>query len=468
MYMNKGNLLRTIWLAIFGLLHTVNILAQQIRTPVFKDGDRVCFVGNSITNNSLFYNFVNLFYATRYPEQKVTFINCGISGDVTQGVLNRMDSDILVHNPTVSVLMIGMNDVSRGLYAKSRQNEPGIEDKRKQVLDVYRRNLEIIVPKLLENGRKLILQKPSIYDQTADLPAENFIGVNDALKICADYTQILADKYHLPVVDYWTILSDVNKSIQKKNPTGTIIGPDRVHPAGPGHLIMAYEFLKSTGAAEFVSKVSVTRSTKKSNRQSIGCRLSNIDFNKSRIQFSVLENSLPFPVADDAISALDLIPFTDTFNKEILQVSNIAPGTYQLLIDDTKIGVYDAADLKEGINLALVKNTPQYKQALRIMDLYTEYRKTQQMYRNIVTMEIHQVPDSLKNASQDAREVYLNKRLEEKYNGHPQYPYYKGQFKAYLANKIQEKDIRNKIPEIIETVYRLNKPITHTFTLEKQ
>ena len=115
-----------IYLAVCSLFLTQsNSLAfsQNLKDPVFKDGDRVCFVGNSITNNGQFYNFVNLYYATRYPERKVVFFNCGISGDATQGVINRIKRDILVHNPTWSILMIGMNDVGRGYYAKSRQNE---------------------------------------------------------------------------------------------------------------------------------------------------------------------------------------------------------------------------------------------------------------------------------------------------------------------------------------------------------
>ena len=441
------------------------LTAQQLRDPIFKDGDKVCFVGNSITNNSQFYNFVNVFYATRYPERKVVFINCGISGDVTQGILNRMESDILIHKPTWSVLMIGMNDVNRGLYAKSRENEAGIEEKKKQALEVYRKNLEIIVPKLLENGRKLILQKPSIYDQTGDLPAENLVGVNDALKTCADYAQALADKYQLPTVDYWTILTEINKKVQQKDPKATIIGSDRVHPGPPGHMIMAYEFLKSTGASEYVSKIVVEKNAGKSGKSSLNCDITDLTFGKEQIRFSVKEKSLPFPVGDDAAQALSLVPLTEQFNKEILQVKNISKGAYQLYIDNAEIGRYLSQELEQGINLALVQNTPQYQQAVKIMDLYSEYRKTQLLYRNIVTIQIHHLPDSLKNASQNVKETFLEKRLEEKYKGAANYEYYKGQFKSYLANKLREEEIVKTLPGLIEQVYRSNKPVVHQFKL---
>lgn len=445
----------------------VHFATAQFEEPIFNDGDRVCFVGNSITNNAQFYNFVNLYYATRYPERKVVFINCGISGDVTQGIINRMETDILVHNPTWSVLMIGMNDVSRGLYASSRVNEPGIEEKKQQALGLYRKNMEIIVQKLLEGGRKLILQKPSVYDQTGDLPTENFFGVNDALKKCADYVQELADKYKLPVVDYWTILMAVNKQIQQNDPKATIIGPDRVHPAAPGHLVMAYQFLKSTGGSRYVSRIKVRANVRESNKSSANCLIQDLVSGKDGIRFAVKEESLPFPVGEDAAPALALVPFTDDFNQEILQVEELSKGDYRLFIDDNEIGMYRSQDLKQGINLASKVNTPQYRQAVKIMNLYAEYRKTQSMYRNILTIQIHHLPDSLKDASAEIQKAFLDKHLEGKYKTSPQYNYYRGQFKSYLENKPKEDEITKKLPELIETIYSSNNPVFHSFRLVK-
>jgi lysophospholipase L1-like esterase len=440
---------------------------SEKEVPIFKDGDKVCFIGNSITNNAQFYHFINLYYATRYPERKVTFINCGISGDVTQGVINRMETDILVHKPTWSVLMIGMNDVGRNLYAVARASEPGIEEKKQQALELYRKNLEIIVLKLLENGRKLILQTPSIYDQTGDLPTENFFGVNEALKTCAGYAQELAEKYKLPTVDYWTILTEVNKQIQQKDPKATIIGPDRVHPAAPGHLVMAYQFLKSTGGSRYVSKINIRANVRESNQYSANCQIKDLVSGKDSIRFAVRAESLPFPVGEDAAPALTLVPFTDDLNQEILQVEQLTKGNYRLYIDDNEIGIYASQDLKQGVNLALKTNTSQYQQAVKIMDMYAEYRKFQSMYRNIVAIQIHHLPDSLRDASEDIKEAFLSRRLEEKFKTSPQYNYYKGQFKSYLANKSKEDEITKTLPKILETIYSSNKPIFHSFRLVK-
>ncbi len=444
------------------------VAAQNVREPIFKDGDRVCFVGNSITNNGQFYNYINLYYGTRYPDRRVEFINCGISGDVTQGILNRMESDILVHKPTWCVLMIGMNDVNRNLYAQSRIQEEGIEQKKQKALDVYFKNLEIIVQKLIQDGRQLIIQKPTIYDQTGLQTTENFFGVNDALKKCADFGQQLADKYKLPSVDYWTLMTEINKSVQEKDSTKTIIGADRVHPGPVGHLLMAYEFLKSTGGAKYVSEIVIDKNQKKSNTQSSRCQVSDLTVGKHRFQFTVREESLPFPVDEQAVGALELVPFMEEFNQQILKVQNIAAGDYQLTIDNTDIGSFSAKELKSGVNLAQMKATPQYQQAAKVMKLYAEYRKSQSMYRNIVAIEIHHLPDSLKNSDKKIIEDFLNERLEKQYKTSSHYNYYSNQYKAYLVNKSKEKEIIASLSNLLEEIYQANKPTNHVFKLQKQ
>ncbi len=58
-----------------------------------------------------------------------------------------------------------MNDVNRGLYSRSKNSEPGIEKTRQENLDLYHERMEKIIKILLKNNSKVILQKPTIYDQ---------------------------------------------------------------------------------------------------------------------------------------------------------------------------------------------------------------------------------------------------------------------------------------------------------------
>ena len=215
------------------LVITCSLFSTFAQPSLFKTGDRVCFVGNSITNNGEFHHNIFLYQQTRFPKEQVSFYNCGISGDVCGGVLKRMEDDILIHQPTHVVLMLGMNDVNRGLYSLTQLTpvaEGEVTAKKEEAIKNYKIRLDSIIHIFLSKGIKVILQKPTIYDQTAAIKSENHFGVNDALKRCADYIQTLADKYQLPVVDYWTILNKINTELQKKDSTATITGPDRVHP----------------------------------------------------------------------------------------------------------------------------------------------------------------------------------------------------------------------------------------------
>ena len=84
---------------------------------------------------------------------------------------------------------------------------------RENAINTYKEKFDSIIHILFTRNIKVILQKPTIYDQTAIIKKENNFGVNDALKTCADYIQTLADKYQLPVVEYWSILNNINTII---------------------------------------------------------------------------------------------------------------------------------------------------------------------------------------------------------------------------------------------------------------
>ncbi|MCK7487993.1 MAG: GDSL-type esterase/lipase family protein [Bacillus subtilis] len=73
---------------------------RTIRLP--KGG--VVFLGDSITD---LYPL-----QTYFPER--VLINRGIGGDTTTGLLERLDDTVIVLEPTVLVLLIGVNDLSLG------------------------------------------------------------------------------------------------------------------------------------------------------------------------------------------------------------------------------------------------------------------------------------------------------------------------------------------------------------------
>src|SRR6187431_1788612 len=75
-----------------------------------KDGDVVVMIGDSITEQHLYSNYVEMWTVTRFPNWKLTFRNVGIGGDRSVGGNSRFQRDVLVHKPTAMTVDFGMND----------------------------------------------------------------------------------------------------------------------------------------------------------------------------------------------------------------------------------------------------------------------------------------------------------------------------------------------------------------------
>ncbi|QEC40555.1 SGNH/GDSL hydrolase family protein [Pseudobacter ginsenosidimutans] len=437
------------------------VVSAQSPSLVFPDGAKVCFVGNSITQAGEYLHYIRGFYATRYPEQKVEFINCGISGDVTGGILARMQPDIMVHKPDYAVIMIGMNDVNRPLYAARFNGIDSIQQKKKMALAIYKDNLSQIVKYFVDHKVKVILQKPSIYDQTAKLPQENLNGVNDALATCAGYMQELADKYRLRTVDYWSIMTAINRKMQATDSSFTIVGKDRVHPASPGHFTMAYQFLHSTLGAIPANIISLNYGSKKV-VATHGARVTDLSFSKNEIHFTHQPASLPYIMFSAATPALDLVPFTKEFNTELLKVAGLPEGNYRLVLNDSIAGEFSSAQFSEGINIALL-NTPQSRQAKEVLEYCLKMKSIESDLRQLRHMEYRTLFKLPNGNIKDSGIAILQRKLADtatKKNERPP-------AERYLKNKPKEEDLYKEWDRMQQRLYEINKPEAVRVKIEK-
>ncbi|MCA9168415.1 MAG: hypothetical protein KDB23_12135, partial [Planctomycetales bacterium] len=62
----------------------VGTLAAESPKPVtsidLQDGDAFVFLGDSITHQCLYTQYVEDYFYTRYPERRIHFYNSGVSG----------------------------------------------------------------------------------------------------------------------------------------------------------------------------------------------------------------------------------------------------------------------------------------------------------------------------------------------------------------------------------------------------
>src|SRR5580700_2424669 len=61
----------------------------------FKDGDVVVVMGDSITEQMLYSNYLEMWTISRFPSWKLTFRNVGIGGDRSTGGNARFKRDVL-------------------------------------------------------------------------------------------------------------------------------------------------------------------------------------------------------------------------------------------------------------------------------------------------------------------------------------------------------------------------------------
>lgn len=436
--------------------------AADIPVPRLQAHDRLCMIGDSITHSGIYHSLIHLFYATRFPEQRFDICNCGISGDSADGAVGRFDWDIVPNQPTLAAIMLGMNDIWRGLYG-ANQAGTKVEARRKEALDRYLANMTALANRLKAANCRLIFITPSIYDQTVRMEMENLSGCNDALGKCAIILRELAPKCEAAIVDFHGPMTELNLREQRKNPEFTLVGGDRVHPGSLGHCLMAYLFLKAQQVSSCVAKMSLDARSGKA-MEEVNCKISNARvLSEGGVAFTALEGALPFPIAPEAAGIVDLVPFEKELNQELLVIGNLAGGSYEILIDDVCTAIAPAEDLAQGVNLAMNSRTPMYRHALEIQKLGNDLRSITADNLRVFAMWRQWVGNNV-NDPEDftAMKAEVLKYLETNND-----EYFRKVASTYITMKPKEADLKAEAGRITADIWKINKPGSHNFVVRK-
>jgi lysophospholipase L1-like esterase len=325
-----------------------------------KDGDRVVFFGDSITDQRLYTTFTETFAVTRFPKRNVTFIHSGWGGDrVTGGagggIQERLTRDVFAYKPTVMTIMLGMNDGRVRAF-----ND--------QLFDMYSRGYRDIVKRVKEAdpSTRITAIQPSPYDDVTYEPRFPG-GYNGVLLRYSDFVRQFGAQQNLTVADLnRPVTAMLAKAKQADAALSQKIIPDRVHPGASGHLIMAAALLKAWNAPAVVSAVTIDAKARRVTRYE-NAGVVNVQFGAG-VSWSQTDDALPMPVdMSDAVMALAVnsSDFAETLNRQIVQVEGLAPGPYTLRIDGSEVVTKSAAEWAAGVNLGLRK-TPMWEQAARV------------------------------------------------------------------------------------------------------
>ena len=463
---------RTLFSFAAAMLLAVSASAQQA-IPQFQAGERVAFIGDSITHGGHYHSYIWLYYMTRFPNMPLYFFNCGVGGDTADSMDYRLASDVLAKDPTYMTLTFGMND--SGYW--DTYNREDTEELSNKKVEASLKAFDSIVAQMKswDGEADIVMIGGSPYDETSRFNNDVLVGKNAAICRIIDRQKEVAGQNGWGFVDFNAPMVEIAEAEQVKDSTFCFSRQDRIHPDQDGQMVMAYLFLKAQGlAGRKVAQMGINARRAKVMEQEY-CKVTSLEKGDGCLSFDYLAESLPYPC--DSISehgwanirsqkdAMALIPFMEEFNQEILRVEGLEEGTYKLTIDGTFIDDLTADQLSEGVNLAAYVNTPQYRQASAIMYMNEERLEMEKRMREYVWMHT--------NMFRGTDQIYvdddnaINAITKEVQNGN-----WFVAMSNYWYRKNHFPEIRqlwqNYMDEIVATIYKVNKPEIRHFSLEKQ
>ena len=348
------------WLGVLAILSSAGALAFAQDGFALRDGDRVVFYGDSITDQRLYTTFTETYVVTRFPRLNVSFVHSGWGGDrVTGGgggpVDVRLYRDVLPYNPTVLTIMLGMNDGRYRAYDQQLFDE--FATGYKHIVDYVKRAFP---------GIRITAIQPSPYDDVTRPPTFDG-GYNAVLVRYSDFLKQLAAEQKLGLADLNApVVAALEKAKAADAANAAKIVPDRIHPGAAGHMLMAEALLKAWNAPAIVTDVEIDAARKEPVRQA-GTHVGDLKAAKG-LSWTQIDDALPMPVdlRDPLVGlAMRSSDFMDALNQEPLKVRGLAAGRYTLKIDGDTAGTFTAADLAAGVNLATLP-TPMARQAAEV------------------------------------------------------------------------------------------------------
>ena len=454
-------LLTTALALCMGLSHAG---AQQVAP--FKAGDRVTFVGNSITDGGHYHSYIWLYYMTHFPTERMWMANCGIGGDDCANILARLDDDAFLKRPNVLTLTFGMND--SGYFEYNGDNPTAFADKqvarcRDYFLQIEKRLKEA-------SGIRKVMIGTSPYDQTSTFNDNVFKKKNNAMQRIVAFQDSAAQANHWEFVDFNAPMLRINAEQQAKDPKFTICGNDRVHPDNDGHMVMAYIFLKAQGmVGKPVADMQIDARSKKVVR-SENCTVSDIISSRNELSFSYLAESLPYPLDTIAhgwgfkrpqAQAVKMIPsLVKDLSNERLKVTGLK-GSYRLTIDNVVIDTIPAQRLAEGVNLAEYRHTPQYQQACAVMALNEDRWELERKFRDYgwLQYDFFMKKGMLHANDENAARTFREGEIKDGWVA----------ARREIYDKMIHKDVRDTYTAMmdlmVDKIYQINKPVTRRFVL---
>ncbi len=459
--MHKRLFLAFLFTSLFSAAFSGNVVAEDAAVDLppippmpakidLQDGDTFVFLGDSITHQRLYTQYVEDFFYQRFPERRIRFHNAGVGGARAWDALARISRDVTDYQPRYVSILLGMND---GSYQPFNP----------EIFATYKQDMTELLGKIKASGATPILMSPTMFDARAarlrpnarrPRTPETLAEYNSVLAYYGRWLQDVAVESGASYVDMFSLLNDLTIDAREKDPAFTLI-KDAIHPDAPGQVVMAYAMIDDLGLRSPVSNIRIQPDGNggfKAN--AAGGQVENLTGTSDRIEFDWTAKALPWVLPEEAQLGVKLLNLGHKASKEGLEVHGLAAGKYEVVIDDIVIGNYVDVALSRHIELQNNSATPQYQQALQVAmlnkrkndgpvrELRDGWRTFQSWARH--DRQVGEQPNNQELTAVTQKERAVLQGLEE---------------------KIQQAEAAAK--KIEDEIYQVNQPITRHYVIRK-
>lgn len=316
-------------------------VAPRSPVPLLKNGDRIVFLGDSITVAHTSMRYVESYFKLRHPELALTFINSGIGGHTAYDGLLRFDTDVAAFKPTVVVVNFGMNDAS---YPEDAEGY------------AFEKNMGAILDRLQAIGVRVVVWADTTPFDTVGLGAghKNSLREKRIEELCV-YAHEEGKRRGLVVVDWHDpvkrAIASWRRSPVHKNDEKPLL-PDRVHPSAPAHAVMAAQLI---GALGYPLDAAAVTGTFKAGQVTFTVASSSSQTQTwdaaSPLSIDV-KDAAPVPLVINSGDATDLSsPELARLRSLQLRLQGLPAGRYRVRLGDVDAGVFTDKQIKDGVDV---------------------------------------------------------------------------------------------------------------------
>lgn len=303
-----------------------------------KSGERIVFLGDSITQGGSYVAYLESLLRLRFPKEKLEIHNHGISSETISGTSEidhnprrpwaheRFTRDVTDWKPDTLFSCFGMND---GNY------HPFVADK----FEKYQEGIKRLIVRTRDEAKanRLFISTPPPYDayqrKNGDPEATHFgyrypyVNYDQTLAEYAKWLMTLRESGQ-PVVDLHSRLNAHLKARRVSKVSFTMM-PDAVHPNATGHALMAIVIAEGIGLAGPRDSLVINAAD----------HSAQADRGKAELMTSAKEIVIKWQVPacwafgpDADADSLALERVNAKFNRLKISGKNVPPGSYRLTL----------------------------------------------------------------------------------------------------------------------------------------